>query len=251
MARPPLSDEAKRKQIAVRLGPRDRERVGRLAHQNGNSVGAEVEQLALDQLAYMENTDEKTRVLLGQILDNLNRIKTRANGRWHGTLTAWSAASEMLTHILDDFHPDKDRPFEDEAVQEAAAEASTADHARRVIVQKLAALNVLVREEPRPPLLGAQRFGLFGLAPSSTRQWEIGAINALPEHLKAKALPLFTELQRLDEESEAAWSRWSEAMRAFWEAEEEGRKIARELFGIDAKQAQLVRSLLKAPRLKS
>lgn len=233
MVRPQLSDEQKRKQIAVRLSPRDRERITKQAEANGNSLGAEVEQLALDQLAYVEAVPEETRELLGRIASKLDFIERETKGRWFKNLAAWAAASEMLSNILDDERPE--RPINDDVVREALDAIREADLQRITLVAELSTMGFAVKSDPNPQgLLGARRHGLFGsMGSGSSRRWERAALDAMPPgNLRDRVAVKFDQLCKTDQEFDDARARWAEAMQPYWEAEELGRQIARQLLPV-------------------
>lgn len=230
MGRKQLTDDQKRKQIAVRLSPRDRGRIATLAETKGNSLGSEVEQLALDQLAYLEGVPQETRDLLDRIASQLADIERETKGRWFKNLSAWSAASEALSHILDDERPEK--PVDDDLVVEALDALKSVERERNELVAELSSMGFAVRADPRPQgLLGAQRHGLFGgTSLLSSRNWERAALEAMPEgSLRERVAAKFEKLCTVDDEMEQARTRWAEAMQPYWEAEELGRQVARRL----------------------
>jgi hypothetical protein len=239
-----MADEDKRKQVAVRLGPKERERFQALADERASSVGAEVERLALERLAYLDRVDPETQRLFDTILERIERLQTLASKRkWHKSLTAWSAVSEMLAHVIDDARPGD--PNDDEFVGPANERHVSAIIRRQDLVHKLGDLGFAVREDPKQPtLMGAFR-GL--LDPSaydqtSSRTWEKAAIDALPGgEMKDKVQALFDELLAADEEVDAAKDEWAKAMTFFWGDEQKGRRMAVEEYpyGIAKQLAEL------------
>lgn len=228
MARRQLADDEKRKQVAVRLSPQARERIARLAVANGTSVGAEVEQLALDQLAYLEETDEQTRALIAKIADKIAEMQKLAKGRWYKNLTAWAAVSQALSGILDSERPEK--PSDDEFVAAVQSRRMEAISARSLIVLRLSELGFAVQLDPRPtPLLGSpRRLGMFGqtTAGGTSRTWEQSAIDAIPDEDHRKTVQqVFDQLRSADAKIEDLDKEWAEAMAPFWKAEQEGRKL--------------------------
>jgi len=234
MARQPLEKEQKRQQVAVRLSPDAREEIGKIAEARGTSVGAEVERLALERLKYLSRADAETQDLFDKALDRIEHLQRQAKGRWYKNLTAWSAVSEMLAHILDDARPED--PNEDEAVADAAAQQMAARSERQEIVRALGELGFAVREDPKQATLyGALRQG--GLLGSSLRErvqsrsWESAAIDALTdEGMKAQVEPLFEALLLADRKVDEAAEKWSAAMTAYWQAEQDGRRLAVEIY---------------------
>lgn len=247
MARQPLEKEQKRQQVAVRLSPDDREEIGKIAEARGTSVGAEVERLALERLRYLSRADAETQDLFDKALDRIEHLQRQAKGRWHKTLTAWSAVSEMLAHVLDDARPED--PNEDEVVAAAAAQQMAARAKRQEIVRKLGEIGFAVQEDPnQATLYGALRQGgLLGSALRErvqSRSWERAAMDALPDHsMKSRVEPLFEELLQSDREVDEAAQNWSAAMTIYWQAEQEGRRLAVESypFGLAKQFVDLLR----------
>jgi hypothetical protein len=226
MARPRKPEAEKRKQIPVRMDPSDRERLERLAEQEGASPGLLLERLALDQMAYLERTDPETRALIDEILHHLAAIRRATKGRWHKVLSAWAAASEMLSHVLEDRRPEN--PEADEYVALASAEVQAKGIARNRLVEELQAYGIPARYDPNSGLLGAQRFGLFGTAGRNNRFAEEQAIDLMDDGpSKLRASIAFAKLLDADASVKFAWERWADAMQPFWFDEEEGRKIGR------------------------
>lgn len=230
MVRPAIPDEAKRKQVGVRLSPRDRERIAKLADEHGNSLGAEVEQLALDQLAYLEGVPKETRELLERIAAKIAEMEDAAKGRWFKNLKAWAAVSQALQTIIDQDRPE--RAFDDEFFRSAMDTTHRLEGERREAVASLARIGVAVNEEPNlPRLLGEMRHrGIFGNALArptrSSRDWERAAVEAMPDgDDKQAARMLFGHLCELDVQIAAAHEDEMEKFRPYFEAEEEGRRI--------------------------
>lgn len=244
-----MEDEQKRKQIAVRLSPQDRQRVMALAELNGSSVGAEIEQMALDQLAYIEGTDPETRELLARIGDKITEMHRLAKGKWHKNLTAWAAVTEALAHIMDNDRPES--TSDDERVSEVTAMQSGAFDERYRLVGELSELGLAVKFDPGPsPLLGQVRHSPLSLtAPdTSSRSWEQAAINAMPDNeVRLKVQAVFDQLLAADARIEQLATDWTDAMLPYWQAEQEGRKIGR---GNDPTQP-LLASLFNLPALSN
>lgn len=246
MVRLALADEQKRKQVAVRLSPRDRERIGKIAEANGNSLGAEVEQLALDQLEYLEGQDAQTRALLEAIADEIAAIKKATGKNWHKDRASWAAVAEMLRNgPIAELDPDK--PSDDEVVAGAWEALSKIETRKKQIAETLRDLGVTVSPD-HPTKRQPRRQGLLGmlgqvnalpLAPITIRTTERAAINALPEGpAKEEALRLFGEMEALDHEEAEASAKHTEAMAPYWEAVANGRTVYRTILKQRAQQRQ-------------
>lgn len=235
MARAALPNDLKRKQVAVRLGPRDRERISALAEANGNSLGSEVEQLALDQLEYLEGVDAPTRELLTAILNEVSAIQKVTGKRWHKDRATWSAVKEMLRlgPVVD---LDPDNPRDDEAATQAWSELWEIEQKKKALAARLRELGVSVSWD-NPKKAPARRMGLFGsaryvnaLAAFSIRSTERAGIDALPDGLvKEEAIQLFEQLKALDSEEDAADAAWIETLKPFWDAVGKGRDLYRDM----------------------
>jgi hypothetical protein len=200
-----------------------------------------------EQLERQRSLHPQTDALLKLIVEEIEQLEVAAKGKWHNNLTAWAAVSEMLAHVLDLRRPPKDNPFSDEVVIAAEDKSIAAREARRAIVDELDSTGLSVKEDPRPKIsLGQRRSGTLGSGGPEllSREWEKAALHALPEPERAKATPLFEALRSADAEVDHAFAEWVQAMRPYWEAEEQGRRIARTHLTKNAKTlAELARAI--------
>lgn len=232
MGRPRKSDEEKRVQMNIRLLPADRDKLAQLAEAAKRPLAAYAEAVLVGHLRRMESTSLETRRLTDLIETKIAELEKQAKGRWHVTLKAWAAVSQMLTHVLEADRPE--RVSDDEFVTEAFNLQRDAEQARRAIVEKLADLGVAVNEDPKPrKLLGTENYrGLFGrVRQGSSREWEVASIRAIPdEEVRGIASSLFEDLLAADEAVNDADDRFTEALKPYIEAEQEGRLLGRAAF---------------------
>lgn len=241
MGRPVLDDDQKRKQIAVRLSPDDRARIQRSAEEHGNSLGAEVERLALAQMDFLEANDAPTRALLGAVSSEINEIHKVMGKRWHAVRAGWAAVAEMLRNgpIME---LDPDRPDDDPAVKKAWDRLWEIQVEKDRIARRLREVGVSV--SPENPLREViRRGGLDGeiTAPSEAifviRHTERAAVEALPDGpAKDEARALFERLLSLDQEEHDADERWSDLRAIYSEAESEGRQAYHQILQERAKR---------------
>lgn len=228
MVRRSMADGEKRKQIAVRLSPEDLVRVGQVASEDGISVGAEIEKLALAQAAYVEASDEPTRDLLAAILNEIAEIQAKTGKKWFRDRATWSAVAAMLEGgpIRD---RETDSPFADEFVQAAFEKARLIQEEKRRISDRLRGLGISVT--PEHPLRTAPRRQGLGLFGSVSQDWTIrtterAAIEALPaSRTKDEAEELFVQLVELDDAEQDANEECDAQTRPYWDAKADGREV--------------------------
>lgn len=208
----------------------------------GSSVGAEIEQLALDQLAYLEGTDEPTRQLIADLLNEIELIQTRTGKRWHKDLVTWSAVSEMMQQgPIKEKNPD--RIWDDEAVSEAYKVVYSIEQTKKDLCKRLRELGISVSPE-NPTKQKPLRRGLFGTRGTANalayfiRDSEQAAIDNMPDGPdKEHAQELFTVVRRLDADEEEADAHWTETMRPYWDSTARGRDLYRDILKARAEAA--------------
>ncbi|MFC3175037.1 hypothetical protein ACFOD9_12325 [Novosphingobium bradum] len=228
MARPALLPEQKRKQIAVRLGPEDRVRVQATADRNGHGLGTEIEELALEQLAYLETNDEPTRAFLHAITAEIAEIESVTKRHWYKDRATWAAVAEML-RIGPIRHHEADRPRDDEAASAAWQALLEVQFEKERIADQLRALRISVTPE-HPVKTAVNDAGLFGELTVTAefayaiRETERAAMMALPDGAaKEQAGDLFRRLVELDHEEQELEEQCAELKRPYAEADRYGR----------------------------
>lgn len=229
MGRPPKSASEKRQQVNIRLLPADKDMLQQIATDTSRPLSSVAEGIIADHLARLRITSPETRELTALVEQKIGELEVSAKGKWWKNLTPWAAVSEMLAHVVDGRRPE--HYTDDEAVTEARSDKLDAERTRGQIVRKLADLGVAVNRDPRPiGLLGALRFGMFGTKSnrSSSREWELASIKAIPDQLLAhRALDTFEKLMEADSAVEAANAKLQSAIEPFLEAEQDGRRLGR------------------------
>lgn len=234
MGRSVLPDDQKRKQVAVRLSPDARARIGKLADENGRSLGVEIERLALDQLAHLEATDAPTRQLLQDIEREIAEIRSVSGKRWHVVRDAWSAVVEMLRiGPISAYEPDK---LEDDPEHAAIWKRLLQILSEKgQIADRLLALGVTVTpDNPVRLAFGAAtgvlddvraKNDVYSPAYMAIRHTEHAGVEALPDGpQKDEARHLFDLLTTLDVEENDLEDRWDALCSQFRAADTKGRK---------------------------
>lgn len=220
MARPALNPEEKRKQIAVRFGPEDRERLEQLATAEGTSPGKVAEARA----AALLGADSATFALLVEIAGEIADIEMMAGGiKWHEDLTTWGAVAEMLARgPIVGRKPES--VYTDGGYAAANRERAQAMLKKRDIIERLGVTGVSVSFEPS---VERSARGLFGSLLSryvDRRATEQALIDAIADDAtRTRAQALHDELKKLDAAEADEEAEMSDADRIYREMEDAGR----------------------------
>lgn len=220
MARPTLSPEDRRKQIAVRFGPEARTRLEEIAEAEGTSPG----KVAETRAAALLNADDVTFSLLVEIAGEIADIETMAGGaKWYKDLTTWGAVAEMLARgPIIGRKPES--VYTDGGYRHASRERAQAMLKKRDIIERLGVMGVSASFEPSVERSGRGLFGSLLSRYVDRRASEQALIDAIgDEAIRTRAQALHDELRELDAAEADEEAEMSDTDRIYREMEEAGR----------------------------
>jgi len=237
MARPTRDPEGKRKQVAVRFGPKELARLEELATEAAEKAGKKVSvgNLIETRVSALLSADARTFELLVAIADGVQEAEGVAAAVqddhtrpiWHETLTAWAAVAEMLARgPIERMRPESvtREPSYIDAQREKAAILLR----KRQIIKQLAVFGVSVSEEPT--LEKKSVGGLFGavMRYADLRSRERTMIEAIEDPVRrSSAAELHDEIIKLDEDEARENSEAGDMSRLYRDLEEMGRALYR------------------------
>lgn len=222
MGRPKLEESKRRQQLNIRIDPEVRETLERIALEQKASTASVAEQYlnrGLQLFAHPAMND-KTLEILVQILDELEALRIRNNGRpWWTNIDTW-AASKMVFEQGPFAKANPDDWRQNENVNAAWSEVTEARRRKQEAINLAAEFGLRVNPQPE-----SQRRGLFGLK-VNFRDAERQRLEQIEDpNDREQARAIFGIIERFDATEAKALEIWSELVRPWIEEEVRGEMI--------------------------
>lgn len=237
MGRPTRDPEGKRKQVAVRFGPKELARLEKLATEAAEKAGKKVSvgNLIETRVTALLSADAKTFELLTAICSGIGEAEDVASSQqfdqrravWHENLMGWAAVAEMLARgPIEDRRPES--VVNDPEYRDAQREKAEIVSKKRRIIKGLSTYGISAALEPTIDRKG--RGGLLGatLRYIDLRVPERAMIEAIPDKAdRAAAAELHKELVSLDEAEAREATSSDDTAQIFRDVEQMGRSLFR------------------------
>lgn len=243
--------EVKKAAIAVRTAPSLRDALQAAAKEAGRSVTQEVEaRLAASFDQDGGRRSPETQQLLNKIAAEIAEIEAEAKAPWHRSRRTAGAVLEMFEKKPQHWIRTDD-PDDDELVADAWEQWRAAREKRDEVIRALRGLGVIPkaseggmfgssnREAPNYSLFeliknddvarAADSESFFNALKKRWRERQVLAKMELPDEIRTGATLLIDRLEELDQEAEAAESKWKNLIQPYFDAVVEGRKLYRDL----------------------
>lgn len=226
--------ETKKAAIAVRTAPSVRDKLKAAAEEAGRSVTQEVEarlEASLEKDAGARSPE--TERLLNRIAAEIAEVEAATKKRWHKDRKTAGALMEMMERKAQHWF-NVDNPFDDEDVMGAYEKISRAADERKKTVEVLEGLGIAATLVPTRPgtgdgALSGHVNALMALTSSRAAEREALSRADLRKEIRVAAELVFDRLEELDREYWAAQDEFTSLTRPYRDAEQEGRKLYRDL----------------------
>lgn len=237
MARPTKDPAGKRKQVAVRFGPQELQRLEELAEEaSADGEKMSVGRLIESRISALLSADNKTFALLSDIaaeIENAEDMMAKvaedgARKAWHEDLHTWGAVAQMLASgPIDNHRPETIYGDGDYSAAQRGLYRITQD--KLAVIERLSIYGVTASVEPQMEIPNTVRRGIFGATKNQARVIdrranERATIDAITDDAtREKALELHGKLLTLDQEAADESEQVADVIRIYSDMEEIGR----------------------------